>query len=65
VIELLLLRMTWQLCASLAELLGCDVERKLLDELASVGGYLLTAACVSASVPILSFVLLASCASAI
>lgn len=65
IIELLLLRLTWELCASLADLLGCDTEKRLLEEFASVGGYLIAAMCICSSVLFLSFTLLVHCASAI
>ena len=65
VVELFLLRLTWQLCASLADLLGCDAEKKLLDEFASLLGYLLTAVCICSSVFLLALTLLTHCASAI
>ena len=65
VVELLLVRLTWQICASVAELLGCDGEKKLLDEFASLYGYLLAAVCICSSVLLLSITLLVRCASAI
>ena len=64
-VELLLMRLTWQLAASLADLLGCDAEKKLLDEFASLLGYLLTAVCICSSVLLLTLTLLTHCASAI
>ena len=64
-VELLLLRATWQLSASLADLLGCDGQKKLLDEFASLLGYLVTAVCICSSVLLLSLSLLTHCASAI
>lgn len=64
-IELLLVRLTWQICASLADLLGCDTEKKLLDEMASLNGYLITAVAICASVVILSCSLLIHCTSAL
>lgn len=64
-VELLLVRLTWQVCASVAELLGCDSEKKLLDEFASLSGYLLAAVCICSSVLLLSLTLLVRCASAI
>ena len=65
VTELLLLRLTWQITASVAELLGCDGEKKLLEEFASLCGYLLAAVCICSSVLLLSLTLLVRCASAI
>ena len=64
-VELFLLRLTWQLSASFADLLGCDAEKKLLDEFASLLGYLLTAVCICSSVLLLALTLLTHCASAI
>ncbi len=64
-IELLLLRFTWQLCASLSDLLGCEREKKLLEEFASLHGYLITAVCICSSILLITFTLLIHCASAI
>jgi len=64
-VELLLIRLTWQLCASVADLLGCDTEKKLLEEFASLNGYLIAAVSVCSSVLLLSLTLLIHCASAI
>ena len=64
-VELLLLRLTWQLCASLSDLLGCDREKRLLEEFASLHGYLLSAVCICSSILLISFTLLIYCASAI
>ena len=65
VVELLLIRLTWQVTASVAELLGCDNEKKLLEEFASLCGYLLAAVCICSSVVLLALTLLVRCASAI
>ena len=65
IVELFLLRLTWQLAASLADLLGCDGEKKLLDESASLLGFLIAAVSICASVLLLSLTLLTHCASAI
>ena len=65
IVELWLMRLTWQLCASLADLLGCDGEKKLLDEFASLLGYLLSAVCICSSVLLLALTLLTHCAAAI
>jgi len=64
-VKLLLFRLTWQLAASLGDLLGCDLEKKLLDEVASLLGYLVAAVSICSSVLILSLTLLAHCASAL
>lgn len=64
-LELLLLRAVWQLAASLAELLGCDGEKKLLEEFASLLGYLIAAVSICSSVLLLALTLLTHCASAI
>ena len=63
--ELLLMRLTWQLLASVADLLGCDGEKKLLDEFASLLGYLITAVSICSSVLLLSLALLTHCTAAI
>ena len=55
----------WQVSAGIADLLGCDTEKKLLDEIASLCGYLLAAACICSSVLLLSCVLLVHCGTAI
>ena len=65
VVELLLIRLTWQISASVAELLGCDSEKKLLEEFASLCGYLLAAVCICSSVVLLALTLLVRCASAL
>ena len=64
-IELLLFRFVWQLCASVADLLGCDSEKKLLDEFSSLLGFLITAVSICSSVLMLSLALLTHCAVAI
>ncbi len=64
-VELLLLRGVWQLAAAFADLLGCENEKKLLDEFASLLGYLIAAVSICSSVPLLSITLLSHCASAI
>lgn len=64
-IELLLVRLTWQICASVAELLGCDTEKRLLEEFASINGYLIAAVAICSSVLFLSFTLLTHCACAL
>ena len=64
-IELLLFRLTWQIAASLADMLGCESERRLLDEFASLLGFLIAAVSICSSVLLLSMTLLAHCASAI
>lgn len=55
----------WQISAGAADLLGCDVEKKLLDEISSLCGYLLAAASICSSVLLLSCVLLVHCGTAI
>lgn len=64
-VELLLLRMTWQLTASIADLLGCATEKKLLDEFASLLGYLVTAVCICSSILLIAMAILAGCAAAV
>ena len=63
--ELLLYRLVWQIGASVADLVGCPSEKKLLDEVASLCGYLAAAVSICSSVFVLSLTLLAHCASAI
>ena len=55
----------WQICAGIADLLDCGTEKKLLDEVASLSGYLLAAACICTSVLLLALSLLIHCGSAI
>ena len=62
-VRLLLVRLTWQICASVADLLGCDSEKKLLDEMASLNGYLITAVSICSSVVILACSLFIHCTS--
>ncbi len=64
-VELLLYRLAWQISASLADILGCESERKLLDEFASLLGYLVAAVAICSSVLFLAFTLLTHCVSAI
>ncbi len=63
--RLLLFRTVWQAAASLADFLGCDGERRLLEEIASLNGHLTAAVCICSSVPLLALTLFARCASAI
>ena len=65
VVELFLWHLTWQIAASLADLLGLSAEKKLLDEIASLCGYLLAAVCICSSVLLLALILLARCGTAI
>ncbi|MBE6529412.1 MAG: hypothetical protein E7680_02265 [Ruminococcaceae bacterium] len=55
----------WQVSAGIADLFGCDTEKKLLEEIASLCGYLLAAASICASVLLLSCVLLVHCGAAV
>jgi len=64
-VELLLVRMTWQLSASLADLLGCEGEKKLLEEFASINGYLIAAVAICSSVLFFAFTIFMHCASAV
>lgn len=63
-IELLLLRFCWQLCASLADLLGCDGEKRLLEEFSSLLGFLIAAVSICSSVLLLAMALFAHCSTA-
>lgn len=64
-VELLLARTAWQICAFFAEILGCDGEKRLLDEFASINGYLIAAVAICSSVLFLTFTLLTHCATAL
>ncbi len=64
-IQLFLYRSVWQISSGFADLLGCDQEKILLDEIASLSGYLIAAVSICSSVLFLSFTLLTRCASAI
>ena len=64
-VELLLARATWQICAFFAEILGCDGEKRLLDEFASINGYLIAAVAICSSVLFLTFTLFTHCATAL
>ena len=64
-VKLFLYRWVWQIAASTADLLNCDSEKKLLDEIASLNGYLIAAVSICSSVLLLGFILLTRCASAI
>lgn len=64
-VELLLARTTWQICSFFAELLGCDGEKRLLDEFASINGYLIAAVAICSSVLFLTFTLLTHCVTAL
>ncbi len=64
-VELFLMRFVWQLSASFADLLGCEGEKRLLEEFASLLGYLIAAVSICSSVLVLAFTLLAHCASAL
>jgi stage III sporulation protein AE len=64
-VELLLLRAVWQISASVADLLGCEGEKKLLEEFSSLLGYLIAAVSICSSVLLLALTLLTHCASAI
>lgn len=64
-VQLLLNRLIWQVAASAADMLGCDGERRLLDEIASLCGYLVAAVSICSSVLLLALTLLVHCSSAI
>lgn len=64
-VELFLARFVWQISSFLAELLGCDGEKRLLDEFASINGYLIAAVAICSSVIFLSFTLFTHCATAL
>ena len=58
IIKRLLIRLVWQIAAALADLLGCDREKKLLDDMTSLNGYLIAAAAICSSVVFLALTLL-------
>lgn len=64
-VRLFLVRLTFQISASCADMLACDAEKKLLEEFASLSGYLIAAVSVCSSVLLLSLCLFIHCASAI
>ncbi|MBQ9806483.1 MAG: hypothetical protein IJW49_08280 [Clostridia bacterium] len=64
-VKLFLLRLTWQIAASIADLLGCEREKKLLEEFASILGYLIAAVSICSSVLLLALILLACCGTAV
>ncbi len=64
-VKLFLIRLTFQISSSVADLLSCDGEKRLLEEFASLSGYLIAAVSVCSSVLLLSLTLLIHCASAI
>ena len=64
-IQLLLFRLTWQLGASLADMLFCDSEKRVMDEFASLCGYLVAAVSICSSVVLLALTLFIHFASAI
>ena len=63
-LRLWLFGICWQISAGVADLFGCDTEKKLLDEIASLCGYLLAAASICSSVLLLSCALLVHCGTA-
>ena len=64
-IRLLLLRLVWQIAATLADLLDCGNEKRLMEEFTSLCGYLIAAVSICSSVLLLSLTLFTRCASAI
>ena len=64
-VELLLLRLAWQLTASVADLLGCESEKRLLEEVASLIGYLVAAVSICSSILLVAFTILTHCATAL
>ena len=63
-VKLFLIRLVWQITASFADLLGCESEKRLLDEMASLCNYLITAVAICSSVVLLSVSLLIHCGTA-
>ncbi len=64
-VKLFLLRLTWLIASSVADLLGCEREKKLLGEFASILGYLIAAVSICSSVLLLALILLACCGTAV
>ena len=64
-VQILLLRSTIRLAASIAALLSCDGEARLLGEMASIHGYLAAAVAMGAVTFIIALSLLAHSATAI
>ena len=64
-VELLLARTVWQVCSFFADVLGCDGEKRLLDEFASINGYLIAAVAICSSVLFLTFTIFTHCATAL
>lgn len=65
IIELAVMRLIYGATSFLAGILGCDGEKKLLDELGSLYGYLEGVAVICSVVFIIAFAHLALCASAL
>ncbi len=65
VIRLFLLRIVWQIAASIGELLGCESEKKLLSEFSSLGGYLIAVVSVLSSVLLIALIVLAKSVAAV
>ena len=65
IVHLWISGLCWQTSAGIAELLGSNTEKKVLDEMASLCGYLLAAACICSSVLFLAVTLLIHCSTAI
>ena len=65
VVEIAVIRILYSLSASVAGMLGCDGESSILSEISSIYGYLLSVSAICSTVFIISFGLLARCASAV
>ena len=65
VVEIAIIRLIYSVCASVAGMLGCNAESGLLGEISSLYGYLFSVSAICSSVFIISFGLLARCASAV
>lgn len=64
-LQLLLFRFVFDLCTSLADLLSCTAEKKLLGEISSLCGYLVAGVSIVSSVGILSLSLFLRCTAAV
>ncbi len=65
IIELILMRMVFGICSFIAGVLGCQGEKKLLDDICGLYGYLEGVAVLCTVVFIIALAIFASCASAV
>ena len=65
VIEIAVIRILYSVIGGIAGMIGCDKESAMLNEIASLYGYLLSVSAICSSTFIISFGLLAKCACAV